>query len=133
MPPLLSQGVALMLWAGVAILVVGIVWAAFKGWMVWDVAYDLFNGGGAPTLDFPLVCPIPIAVGGSLTLLALDWLPFPGFGLTLYAGLSACFAVLLWWFDRVGRPERHRQLSAIRRRSAAEQSHSDLGEPESTG
>ncbi len=116
-----------MLWAGVAILVVGLLWAAFKGWVVWDIAHDLFNGGGAPTLDFPVFCPLPLAVGGSLVLSALDALPFPGFGFALYLGLAVCFGVLLWWFSRVGEPERQRQLAAIQQHPAAEQTHAEPG------
>lgn len=97
-----------MLWAGAAILAVGFLWSVFKGWVVWDIAHDRFNGGSAPTLDFPMVCPIPLAVGTSMVLSALDALPFPGFGFALYAGLAISFGMLLWWFYRLGAPERQR-------------------------
>jgi hypothetical protein len=110
-----------MVWAGVAILVVGVLCSALKGRVVWDIAHDPFNGGGAPTLDFPVVCPVPLAAGLSMVLRALDAYPFPGFGLALYVGLAICFGVLRWWFYRVGGPERQRQLAAIQRRAAAEQ------------
>jgi hypothetical protein len=109
-----------MLWAGVALLAVGALWSAFKGWVVWDIAHDLFNGGGAPTLDFPVVCPIPLAAGASVVLSALCAHPFPGFGFALYIGLAAAFGALLWLFDRVGAPERERQLAAIRQRPPGE-------------
>jgi hypothetical protein len=104
-----------MLWAGVALLVLGVLWSAFKGWVVWDIAHDLFNGGGAPTLDFPVVCPIPLAGGAGLVAWALDATPFPGFGFAVYVGLAACFGFLLRYFYRVGEPERLRQLEAVRR------------------
>ena len=122
-----------MLWAGVAILVVGVLCSAFKGRVVWDVAHDPFNGGGAPTLDFPVVCPVPLAAGLSMVLSALGAYPFPGFGLALYVGLAICFGVLLWWFDRVGEPERQRQLAAIQQRAAAEQRQAEPGAAPDTG
>src|SRR5262249_39400348 len=90
---------ARMLWAGVGVLVVGLLWSALKGRVVWDVAHDVFNGGGAPTLDFPVVCPVPLAVGASLVASALDATPFPGFGLGVYVVLAAGFGLLLWYFD----------------------------------
>jgi hypothetical protein len=102
-----------MLWAGIAILAFGVLLAAFKGYMVWDIAHDMFNGGGAPTLDFPLFCPIPLSTGGSMVLTALDAHPFPGFGFTVYIGLALVFGGLLLWFDRIGEPERKRQLAAV--------------------
>jgi hypothetical protein len=108
-----------MLWAGIAMLAIGVAVAAFKGRVVWDIAHDLFNGGGAPTLDFPLFCPIPIAVGAGVTAWALGATPFPGFGFAVYGALAACFGFLLWYFDRVGRPERQRQLEAIQRQRAS--------------
>jgi hypothetical protein len=82
--------------------------------VVWDIAHDLFNGGGAPTLDFSVFCPLPLAVGASFVLSALDAHPFPGFGFAVYIGLAGCFGFLLWYFDRVGGPVRQRQLEAIR-------------------
>jgi hypothetical protein len=108
-----------MLWAGVTLLVIGTLWSAFKGWVVWDIAHDLYNGGGAPTLDFPVFCPIPLAVGSSWVASAMGSSPFLGFGFAVYVGLATCFGVLLWYFDRIGAPERQRQLEALRRRSAA--------------
>jgi hypothetical protein len=107
-----------MLWPGVALLAVGVAWAAFKGWVVWEVAHDLYNGGGAPTLDFPVFCPLPLAVGASVVASSLGVRPFPGFGFAVYCGLAAGFAVLLWWFHRVGEPERQRQLEVVMRRSS---------------
>jgi hypothetical protein len=109
-----------MLWAGVGLLVVGLLRSAFKGRVVWDVAHDVFNGGGAPTLDFPVVRPVPLAIGASLVASALDATPFRGFGLAVYAVLAAGFGFLLWYFDRLGEPERQRQLEAIRRHSPSE-------------
>ncbi|HZZ79853.1 MAG TPA: hypothetical protein VFE62_15145 [Gemmataceae bacterium] len=109
-----------MLGVGIAFLVIGVLWSAFKGWVVWDIAHDLYGGGGAPTLDFPLFCPMPLAMGARLVLSALDAVPFPGFGFSLYVGLAIAFGLMLWWFDRIGAPTRQRQLIAIQQRSAAE-------------
>jgi hypothetical protein len=95
----------------------GALWSAFKGWVVWDIAHDPFDGGGAPTMDFPLFCPVPLAVGASLVASALGAHPFPGFGFALYVALAAGFGLLLWCFYRLGEPERQRQLEAIKQQS----------------
>jgi hypothetical protein len=116
-----------MLWAGFTFLTFGVLYSALKGWVVWDIAHDLFNGGGAPTLDFPVVCPIPLAAGASMVLSALGALPFPGFGFALYFGLAVAFGILLWLFDRVGAPERQRQLAALQQRHPAEQRQTEPG------
>jgi hypothetical protein len=105
-----------MLWGGVAMLVWGVFLSAFKGWVVWDIAHDPYNGGGAPTADFAIFCPMPLAFGASLVLRALDMHPFPGFGFAAYFGLAGCFGFLLWYFYRLGEPQRQRQWEASRRR-----------------
>ena len=97
---------------GIILLVVGLLAAAFKGYVVWDIAHDSANGGGAPTLDFPIFYPIPLALGASLVFKAHGGAPFPGFGFAIYAGLAAVFRFLLWLFDRLGKPERERQLQS---------------------
>jgi hypothetical protein len=108
-----------MLTAGIIILAIGLLWTAFKAYVVWDIAHDVFNGGGAPTLDFPVICPIPLAVGASLTLGALGRHPFPGFGFVAYLCLAIIFGFLLWLFDRHGAPERERQLRVLKQKNAA--------------
>lgn len=103
-----------MFWLGIAFLVVGALWTAFKGYVVWDVAHDVFNGGGVPTLDFAVFCPIPVAVG-------LGFL-FPhqlscGAQFGVYVGLVVVYRIVHWLFDRIGAPERARQLANIQRNS----------------
>jgi hypothetical protein len=102
--------------AGIIFLTLGFLWAALKGYVVWDIAHDIYNGGGAPTLDFPVICPIPLAIGSSLVLSALGKHPFLGFGFVTYLCLAALFAFLLWLFDRLGEPERQRQLQRIQQK-----------------
>jgi hypothetical protein len=102
-----------VLWGGVALLVFGLLWSGFKGHVVWDIAHDLYNGGGAPTLDFPLFCPVPLAAGAFVAGSALARRPLPWVGLAVYVGAAILFGLLLWWFDRLGRPERERQLAAV--------------------
>ena len=104
---------------GIIFIVVGLLWTAFKGYVVWDIAHDVYNGGGAPTLDFPIFCPMPLAYGASFVLTALGNLPFPGFGFVLYIGLAAVFGFLLWLFDRIGASERHRQSKMIKNQATA--------------
>ena len=108
-----------MMTTGIIVLVIGLLWAAFKGYVVWDIAHDVYNGGGAPTLDFPVICPIPLAIGASLVLSALGKHPFPGFGFMAYICLAAVFGFLLWLFDRLGEPERQRQLQALKQKNVA--------------
>ena len=107
-----------MLITGIIILAIGLLWSAFKGYMVWDVSHDAFGGGGAPTLDFPIVCPIPLALGGSLVLSALGKHPFPGFGFVVYLSLALVFGFLLWLFDRLAAPERERQRQRLNQKKA---------------
>jgi hypothetical protein len=109
-----------MLWIGVVLVILGGLWSAFKGRMVWKVAHDVYNGGGVPTLDFPLFCPIPVAAGLSTLLSAMNALPFPGFGFAIYLGLAITFWALLIWFYRIGEPERQRQLAAVQQRTSRE-------------
>jgi hypothetical protein len=103
---------------GIILLAIGLLWAAFKGYMVWDISRDLFNGGGASTLDFPVLCPIPLAVGTSLVLIALGKYPFPGFGFLAYICVAIIFAFLLWLFGRLGAPEREKQLQLLKTKNA---------------
>lgn len=107
-----------MMAAGIIVFVLGLLWAAIKSYVVWDCARDVYNGGGAPVLDFPVICPIPLAVGLSWMLRAQDWLPFPGFGFAAYVGLAAIFGFVLWLFYRLGKPERRRRLLAIEQKAA---------------
>jgi hypothetical protein len=102
-----------MIWVGIAFLIVGLLWTAFKGYVVWDVAHDLFNGGGVPTLDFAVFCPMPLAFGASLVLTELGASPFPGFGFVIYLGLAVGFGALMWLFYRLGEPDRQRASDII--------------------
>jgi len=103
---------------GIILIVFGLLVAAFKGYVVWDIAHDIYNGGGAPTLDFPIFCPIPLALGASLVFKAHGGSPFLGFGFAIYAGLAVVFGFLLWLFGHLGRPERERQLQAIKEKAS---------------
>lgn len=94
-----------MMWAGVALLAIGIALAIFKGWVVWNVAHD---GWGAPTLDFPLFYPLPLATGAFVVASSVAGQPVPAVGLTVYFGLAVCFGVLLWLFNRIGELKRQR-------------------------
>lgn len=109
-----------MFWCGVIMLMLGCVVTYLKGRVVWRTAHDLYRGGGVPTLDFPFVYPIPVAVGGSLTLSSLDAVPFAGFGLVVYVVLAVSLGVLMWWFYQVGAAERQRQREALEERLCSE-------------
>lgn len=109
-----------MLGIGIGLVVVGVLWSAFKGWVVWDVARDPYGGGGVPTIDFPLFCPVPIAIGISMIVRALGGRLFLGFGFVVYFGLAACFWFLLWHFYRVGAIEKQRQRDALQRQPPME-------------
>jgi hypothetical protein len=104
--------------AGIVLVVVGVLWSVFKGYVVWDAAHEVEQGASAPTIDFPIICPIPLAVGTSLLLRARHSLPFPGFGFAFYALLAGLFGSLLWFFDRLGERERQRQLERMRKNGA---------------
>lgn len=108
-----------MLWMGLAFLVIGLIGAGIKGSVVWSAAHDIYNGGGAPTLDFAFFWPIPIAIGGSIALTGVNHYPFSGFGFVLYGLLIIAFGGLQWLFYKLGAPERQRQLSAILARKQA--------------
>ena len=80
----------------------------------------MMNGGGVPTLDFAVFCPAPLAVGVGLVLSSLGRYPFEGFGFVLYGCLAALFGFVLWLFDRLGEPERRRQLLTLTRKPESE-------------
>lgn len=82
--------------------------------LVWDIAHDVMNGGGAPALDFAVFCPLALAMGISLILRSVGRHPFEGFGFVVYGCLVAIFGFVLWLFDRLGEPERQRQLLVIK-------------------
>jgi hypothetical protein len=115
-----------MLGIGIGLVAVGILWSMFKGWVVWDAARDPYNGGGVPTIDFPLFCPVPITAGVSLIARAWSVSPFPGFVFAVYLGLAACFWLLLWHFYRLGEPERQRGMQAAHQRPSGAESTSSL-------
>jgi hypothetical protein len=102
-----------MFWAGVALVAVGLVWSVVKGWVVWGLAHDLYRGGGTPTLDFPLFCPLPLAAGVFALGSDLVGRPVPLLALAVYVTSAVIAGVLLWWFDHLGAAERQRQLEAI--------------------
>ncbi|EDY19719.1 hypothetical protein CfE428DRAFT_2895 [Chthoniobacter flavus Ellin428] len=104
---------------GIVALAIGFLWAVCKGCVVWNCAHDLFNGGGPPTLDFPVICSLPLAIGCSEVLNALGRNPFPGFGFVVYLGLVVIFGFLLWLFGRLGEPERQRQLQALQQKKGS--------------
>jgi hypothetical protein len=95
-----------MLWLGLAFLAIGVLVSLFKGYVVWDVAHDPYLGGGVPTLDFPLICPLPLAVGTVAVFAAFGLKPPCVLGLLLYLGLAAAFYALYWWFFRHGQVAR---------------------------
>jgi hypothetical protein len=93
-----------------------VLWTAIKGYVVWDVAHDLFNGGGVPTLDFVIFCPIPVVLGlGFIFPSRLNC----GGQVGAYVVLAILYGVARWLFDRIGAPARARQLDEMRRRSEA--------------
>ncbi len=103
-----------MMTLGIALIALGLLYSLFKGYVVWTVTHDVFNGGGVPTLDFALLCPVPLAAGVSFMLEASGRLPFPFFGLMAYLCVAASFWLLHSLFDQLGRPERERQLQALK-------------------
>jgi hypothetical protein len=106
-----------MMTIGIIFLGIGLLLSAFKGYLVWELTHTIHHGG-APTLDFPIFCPIPLAAGTSFVLSALGGLPFRGFGFVLYVGLALVFGLVHLLFYRLGEPERQRQLEAIRKRGS---------------
>lgn len=113
-----------MFWCGFIVLMLGLLLTYLKGRVVWRAAHDLYQSGGIPTLDFPFVYPLPIAVGSSLTISALHPLPIAGLGLAVYVVSVVGLGVLMWWFYQVGAAERQRQWEAVQERLAAKQTAS---------
>ena len=106
---------------GLCFFVFGLIMTVFKGYVVWDAAHDAYGGGGVPTLDFPIFCPIPLACGINYMLKGHDCLPFDGFGFVIYLLLAVFLGFLLWHFYRLGKPERERQRQAIERETTPPQ------------
>lgn len=102
-----------MMTIGICVLVIGLLFSALKASVVWSATHDVFNGGGVPTLDFAIFCPIPLAGGTSMILTAQGVHPFTGFGFVLYMALALLVWFLHCFFDRHGEPERQRQLTYL--------------------
>ena len=86
-----------------------------KAFVVWSVDHDVYNGGGVPTLDFPLIYPLFIAFPVSVALHSANLYPFPFFGFAFWAALTAFAFIFMWYSNRHGSPERQRQLDRISR------------------
>ncbi|MCC9604501.1 hypothetical protein LOC68_27715 [Blastopirellula sp. JC732] len=106
----------MMFWSGIVILVIGILGAAFKVCVVWNASRDPFRGGGVPTFDFVVFWPIPIALGIGLILNAEGIASYYGVGVPLYLLIFLAFRWLHIWFDKLGEPERNRQLAVQQNR-----------------
>lgn len=116
-----------MMTIGIIVLVIGLLFSAFKAHVVWSAAHDGFNGGGVPTMDFSIFWPIPIAGGTSMILSAQGIHPFPGFGFVLYLALALFFWFLHCFFDRHG----ERQLAYLQQMPRPEPDRN--AEPGATG
>ena len=105
-----------MFWIGLIIASLGTVAFLFKLYVVWDVSRDLFNGGGVPTLDLPVIYPVFIAIGVSTLLKSQNVALFPYFGFVLWIAIVVVAIGLMWLFDKLGRPIRDAKLRAIESR-----------------
>jgi asparagine N-glycosylation enzyme membrane subunit Stt3 len=109
-----------MLWIGVFLTAFGTLAYLFKLYVVWDVSRDVYNGGGVPTLDLPVVYPIFISMGLAGIIRALDSTPFPYFGLVVWVAIVLVTIALMALFDALGKPVREEQSRQIQERNRAE-------------
>lgn len=121
-----------MLIPGLILLAIGLLRAAYKGGVMWRIAHDVHDHGPVHQLDFTFVCPMPIAYGASLVLSAHGSLPSPWIGVVIYFALAAAFVCLHACVDRIGQPERQRQLDAILQQRAASQEPTSAPATDST-
>lgn len=108
-----------MLFQGLILLAIGLLRAGCTGYNMWLIAHDVHDHGPVPKLDFIFICPMPIALGTSMRLSAQGHLPSPWVGLGIDGALTAAFMGLHAYVDRIGKPERQRQLAAILQQRAA--------------
>ncbi|TWU10280.1 hypothetical protein Pla52o_57360 [Novipirellula galeiformis] len=106
-----------MIWVALTFTLLFVAAFVLKAKVVWDASHDIYSGGGVPTLDFPVFFPPIIAFGVSSTLRLAGLNPFPFFGIVIWLGLTVSAAMMMWYFDHVGAPERLRQLDAIQSRN----------------
>ena len=50
---------------------------ALKAYVVWEADHDVYNGGGVPTMDFPLIYPVVISTSALPPFIMLDIIRFP--------------------------------------------------------
>jgi len=97
----------------IILLVLGLLRTAQQSNLMWKIAHDVHDHGPVPKLILILFCPLPIAFSTSLLLSIYKSPLFPWAGLVVYFFLAAVFGCLHVYFDRIGKPERQRQLAAI--------------------
>jgi hypothetical protein len=112
-----------MLIVGIFFLIIGIVFGVIKYFFIRSAARDLFNGGGAPTLDFAIFIPMFLANGISLLLKHAKHYPFFGFGFLLYLVIAALFFGIMCLEDALGKPIRQQQLADIVAARAKREEH----------
>ena len=102
-----------MIWLFAALSLLTFAAFLFKATVVWSASHDIYNGGGVPTMDFPVFYPVFIAFFLSNALRFAELYPFPYFGACAWFGVMLSASLFMWYADRHGEPERQRQLDAI--------------------
>lgn len=90
-----------MLYLGLFLVAVGVWLSVVKARVVREVGPCPFHGGGVPTLDFPVLCPLPVAAGGSWILDGCGVLPFDGFWVVGYVTLAPLYFLLMWRYTLI--------------------------------
>ena len=104
-------------WLGVVLTAIGVAWFAIKWVVVWDSCHNV-QDGGVPTLDFPVICPVPFAVATWAFLKYAGHYPFIGFAYLVYLALVVVCVILFILCERHGKPVRERQFRAILEKSS---------------
>lgn len=104
---------------GIVFCLLGLLHGGIKYFVIRDAARDLYNGGGAPVMDFVIVVPLWWALGTWLLLEHGHLYPFPFFGLVQYVVLATVFYGIMQREYRLGKPEISRQLAELKKRREA--------------
>jgi len=111
-----------MFWVGTIFLILGLLAGLFKYMVVRNAARDIYNGGGAPVMDFVIFWPGMVALGLYHILDSGGHRPFSYFGFVAYVLLAlACYGIMQNEY-RMGKPLIEAQLKQILARTNTKKS-----------
>lgn len=88
----------------IACILLGLVYAAWKYAVIRYAARDIYNGGGAPVLDFVVIPPVFLGFGVSTLFLEIGHGQFPGFGALVFLATAVFLYYVMQREYKIGEP-----------------------------